>query len=139
LGSVRRYNKFPAIITIFVKLKDKAMALKLSFFKTPKHRVFNYRPLYWDKEKEELQQRVAKAQEERDRELESAGQRESSKEREGRYIPGKEIRMNFRRNLYESKRRPNSPFFMRIIILLSLLGLMVALYYIAQAFGLFFA
>lgn len=118
------------------------MALKLSFFKTPKHRVFNYQPLYWDQRKEELQQRVAKAELERDAKIRAEevdtqqGIRESIEK--GDYIPGRNIRMNFRHNLYESRRRPNSPFFMRIIILLSLLGLMVALYYIAQAVGLFF-
>jgi hypothetical protein len=31
----------------------------LKFFKTPRHKQFNYQPRYWDPEKEELEKRVA--------------------------------------------------------------------------------
>ncbi|MEA4868315.1 hypothetical protein SDC9_104173 [bioreactor metagenome] len=99
------------------------MGLRLSFFKTPKNRVFNYQPLYYDERKEDLQERIARA-------------REETKSKD--YVPGRNIRMNFRRNLYENKRRPGSPFILRLIVLLSMVGLMVALYYIARAFGLLF-
>jgi len=34
------------------------MAFKITFFKTPKHRVFNYNPIYWDPEKEEREERL---------------------------------------------------------------------------------
>ena len=71
------------------------MGLRLSFFKTPKNRVFNYQPLYYDERKEDLQERIARA-------------REETKSKD--YVPGRNIRMNFRRNLYENKRRPGSPF-----------------------------
>lgn len=117
------YNNFPANIVIFVQINYNAMGLRLSFFKTPKNRVFNYQPLYYDERKEDLQERIARAREE------ASGKG---------YVPGRNIRMNFRRNLYENKRRPGSPFIMRIIVLISMVGLMVALYYIAQAFGLLF-
>lgn len=36
------------------------MAFRISFFHTPKHRVFDYKPLYWDPKKEELEERVQK-------------------------------------------------------------------------------
>jgi hypothetical protein len=38
------------------------MPFRISFFKTPKHKVFNYTPLYWDPDKEAREQRNAKSQ-----------------------------------------------------------------------------
>ena len=146
------------------------MALKFSFFRTPKHRVFNYQPLYYDERKEELEERIARAKEEAQRENWEAGNRQKTvestlkttdhkqkvaenaqqttdepkkanttiKSENPHYIPGKNIRHNFRKSVYESRRRPGSPLIMRLIVMLSMIGVMVALYYIAQAFGLFF-
>ncbi|MGE0092279.1 MAG: hypothetical protein AB7S40_06950 [Bacteroidales bacterium] len=115
------------------------MGLKLSFFKTPKHRVFNYQPLYYDERKEDLQERVTRAREQaQEEERIKKGLPKQEAKTNPNYVPGKNIRTNFRKTFYESRRRPNSPFIMRIIVLLSMVGLMVALYYIAQAFGLLF-
>lgn len=133
------------------------MGLRLSFFRTPKHRVFNYQPLYYDQRKEELEERIARAKEEAQSETWAAenaqgkakgnaeGQAEGQKNgttaiRENpHYVPGKNIRQNFRKSVFENRRRPGSPLIMRLIVLLSMIGIMVALYYVAQAFGLFFA
>ncbi len=101
------------------------MGLNISFFKTPKHRVFNYQPLYYDARKEELRDRIDRA-------------REQDKGKDREYIPGKNIRNNFRKAIYENRRSPGSPLVMRIIVLLSILGLMTAIYYIARSFGFFF-
>jgi len=38
--------------------------MKITFFKIPKHRVFNYKPIYYDAEKEELTERVRKIEDE---------------------------------------------------------------------------
>ncbi|MDD4655705.1 MAG: hypothetical protein WCR61_08575 [Bacteroidales bacterium] len=117
------------------------MGLRLSFFKTPKHRVFNYQPLYYDERKEELEERIARAKEEAHSEKWTAENKklDTGKVKENpHYIPGKNIRQNFRKSMSENRRRPGSPFIMRIIVLLSMIGIMVALYYVAQAFGLFF-
>lgn len=38
--------------------------MKITFFKIPKHRVFNYKPVYYDAEKEELKERVRKIEDE---------------------------------------------------------------------------
>lgn len=120
------------------------MGLKLSFFRTPKNRVFNYQPLYYDERKEELEQRIARAKNEVKSE-EWAAQNEQQIEESAKnikgnphYIPGKNIRHNFRKSLYENRRRPGSPFLMRMVVLLSMIAIMIALYYVAQAFGLFF-
>ncbi|MDR1984668.1 MAG: hypothetical protein LBQ28_07585 [Prevotellaceae bacterium] len=37
--------------------------MKITFFKIPKHRVFNYKPRYYDADKEELNERVRKIEE----------------------------------------------------------------------------
>ncbi len=34
------------------------MGFRLSFFKTPQHRVFRYNPIYWDPEKEARDERL---------------------------------------------------------------------------------
>jgi len=112
------------------------MGLKLSFFTTPKHRVYNYKPLYYDQRKEELEERIARAKEEAQSEEWAAQDKKSTEN--PHYIPGKNIRQNFRKSMFENRRRPGSPLIMRIIVLLSMIGVMVALYYVAQAFGLFF-
>ncbi len=119
------------------------MGLKLSFFRTPKNRVFNYQPLYYDERKEELEKRIARAQEEAKSENWAAENVQNAEKRilikeNPHYIPGKNIRHNFRKAVYDNRRRPGSPLIMRIIVLLSMIGVMVALYYVAQAFGLFF-
>jgi hypothetical protein len=38
------------------------MPFRISFFKTPKHKVFNYTPRYWDPEKEVKESRNEKSQ-----------------------------------------------------------------------------
>jgi hypothetical protein len=38
-----------------------AMPFRISFFKTPKHKVFNYTPRYWDPEKEAREARHEKS------------------------------------------------------------------------------
>jgi hypothetical protein len=38
------------------------MPFRISFFKTPKHKVFNYTPRYWDPEKEAREARSGKPQ-----------------------------------------------------------------------------
>ncbi|MDZ4059205.1 MAG: hypothetical protein U1D64_04080, partial [Bacteroidales bacterium] len=54
------------------------------------------------------------------------------------YIPGKNIRTNFRKAIYENRRQAGSPMVMRIIVLVSLFGLMAVAYYVAKSIGLFF-
>lgn len=42
------------------------MGLRLFLFHTPKHKVFNYQPVFYDEQKEDLKERIAKAEAERD-------------------------------------------------------------------------
>lgn len=46
--------------------------MALTFFKTPKNKQFNYRPLYYDQKKEEREKRLKSALEETDRDYEQA-------------------------------------------------------------------
>lgn len=101
------------------------MGFGFSFFKTPKHRVFNYQPLYYDERKEAMKERYERLQVE-----------EESKQ--GKYRPGKHIRHNMRKSLYEGRSKEKTPFVTRIIIAFALLGLMIMLYYFAQYFGFLF-
>ena len=126
------------------------MALQFTFFKTPKHRVFNYSPIYYDPEKEEREQRAAQLRAEREGErrkkggdpsLEEGigGRRADTRTREERlYYPGKRIRGSFQRSLYENRRHAGNNRYLRIIILLSVVVLLVALIYFADGFALLF-
>jgi len=46
--------------------------MALTFFKTPKNKQFNYRPVYWDKAKEERDKRLKTAFEETDKDYSEA-------------------------------------------------------------------
>lgn len=100
------------------------MAFGFSFFKTPKHRVFNYQPLYYDERKEKMKERIDASDEEK---------------RGKDYKPGRHIKGKMRKALYEGRRNSASPTITRIIVLISIIGLMIMAYYVAQYFGLFFS
>ncbi len=53
------------------------MAL-LRFFKVPKHQQYEYKPRYWDPKKEELEERLRKAEERRGSNVEASKARISS-------------------------------------------------------------
>lgn len=103
------------------------MGFNLSFFKTPKHRVFNYQPLYYDERKEAMEERYARLHE-----------GEKGKERE--YIPGKFIRGRFRKAVYENRRGASgSVILTRIIVMVTIVILFFVAFYFAKSFGLFFS
>jgi hypothetical protein len=95
------------------------MAFKISFFNTPKHRVFNYTPIYYDPMKEKLA--------------------EKAREREGRlFVPGKRIRGSFSKALYENRRHAGDNRYMRIVILLTFIVLIGVIFYFANGLELLF-
>lgn len=85
------------------------------FFKTPRNKQFNYKPLYWDEEKEDLKKRVAAA------EKEALGEenysREALKERMDFRSQGKHIR------------RPDFMTNIRVLFIAGLLALVVYFVY----------
>ncbi len=58
------------------------MAL-LKFFKVPKHQQFNYKPRYWDPKKEELDERIERIHEMKNRGVEASKARISGSFRKG--------------------------------------------------------
>lgn len=97
------------------------MGLRISFFNTPSHRVFNYRPRYYDETKEHIQELEEKY-----------GKKEGVQEEERRYIPGAAIQNAYRKGLEGERRSSGNGKIRKLIILVSLLAAMVAAYYLAQ-------
>ena len=85
--------------------------MALTFFKTPKNKQFNYKPVYYDKAKEEREKRMKTAFEEKDKDYS-----EALRER---------MDMRWRRNsLTRSRKNTN------IRLLAVLMGLALLFYYI---------
>ena len=85
--------------------------MKITFFKIPKHRVFSYKPIYYDAAKEELDERVRKIEDEIEQ-----------KNTAGEYTFKRE-NINFRKSLTTDKKRrdvklPNKRLFVYAAILL---------------------
>jgi len=102
------------------------MALNLSFFRTPKHRVFNYQPLYYDEKKEAMAERYARVH-------------EDEKGNDVGYIPGRLVRSKLRKAVYGNRRNAGSVLLTRMIIAGSIVVLIFVAYYFAKSFGLFFS
>ena len=83
------------------------------FFKTPKHRVFEYKPLYYDPRKEAL-----------DEKIENARKRDA-----GEYVPGDQIRKGFNRMRFDAKRSSGANPVVRFITIVGLAVLIAALLY----------
>jgi len=83
----------------------------MKFVHIPKPRQFNFKPRYYDQKKDELQQRIARA--------------------EGKYVPGANIQF---RRIGSTKSGSWSASTVRVIVLLVLVG---AIYYFAKSKGYF--
>ena len=68
-------------------LRNDIMGIRLSFFKTPQHRVFNYTPIYYDERKERMQERLDAIEKEK-------AEKEGREWKNERYIPGRNIKGN---------------------------------------------
>ncbi len=99
------------------------MALFSGMFKTPKHRVFNYQPLYYDARKEALEEKLEEA---RKREME-----------EGK--PGDLVKFAFKRDKMHSKRSVGYSGTVRTIITCATtVILIIAVMYIAKYMEFFY-
>jgi len=94
------------------------MAFRISFFKTPEHRVYNYKPRYYDETKEHI------------KELE---EKYHPKETD-KYIPGLGIREAYRKGIEGKRREAGGTKVKGYILLITLILLFVAAYYLAQLF-----
>lgn len=105
------------------------MAFRISFFRTPQHRVFNYKPVYWDPEKEAFEERVKKS-----REKIAATKKNEDKP----YVPGGSIRGSFQKRHEVERRYPARQKLIRAIIVISLIVIMVLAVYLTQGFSYLF-
>ena len=95
-----------------------------NFFGENEHRVFNYRPRYYDPEKEELKRRFGAVD----------GTMEKEK-KEGTYVPGSYIKGSLRDGAYASRRGQlgKTQTIIGIVTLLLVFGI---LYFIAKFYSL---
>ncbi len=99
------------------------MALFSGMFKTPKHRVFNYQPLYYDARKEALEEKIEEA---RKREM-------------GEGKPGDLVKFAFKRDKMYSKRSGGYSGTVRTLITFATTAILVlAVMYIAKYMELFY-
>ena len=105
------------------------MAFRISFFHTPKHRVFDYKPLYWDPKKEELEERVQKT-----RSLVAAQKKNENKP----YVPGSTIRGSFSKSHEVKRKYPVRQKLIRSVVNISLELIMLAAVDFSQSFSYFF-
>ncbi len=106
--------------------------LNISFFKLPKHRVFNYTPRYYDPEKEKLEERKREIAHELGVKLEE----DASKENEP-YRPN--IKGKMQHVLTFGRRKSSLPQMNRMVGFILLLLIIVALYFGSDLFGLLFS
>ena len=106
----------------YQSIKDGIMGIfNFGFFGTQEHRVFNYRPRYYDEEKDALKQKFGAVD----------GSRENN------YVPGAYIKGSLRNGNY-SKTRGSSKA-QRIIGMVTLILAFVVIYLIAKYYSLLFA
>ena len=96
------------------------MAFRLTFFSIPKLRVYSYKPRYYDETKEHIQQLEEKYH---------------PKESEtGTYIPGLGIREAYRRGIEGQRRQAGGTKVKGYIVIITMIMLFIAAYYIAKLF-----
>lgn len=101
------------------------MGFNFNFFGETEHRVFNYKPRYYDPEKEERRRFFGDHPEAGD---------DGKKQDEG-YTPGKYISGSFREGNYQRLRRSSSSKAQKIIGIVGLVLFFVVLYFIAKFYG----
>ena len=95
-----------------------------NIFGDNEHRVFNYKPIYYNKEEEERKKRFAAVD----------GSLEKAKEK-GEYVPGASIKGSMCSGNYQRTRGHNSKA-QTIIGIVSLIMVMAVLFYIAKFYSL---
>lgn len=128
------------------------MGFNFNFFGETEHRVFNYKPIYFDPEKEERRRffgdhgqegkaggQAEAANRNAAASAEAANQDTSAQGKaagEEPYTPGKYIQGSFRDGNYQRLRTSSSTKAQKVIGIVGLVLFFVVLYYIAQFYGL---
>ncbi len=97
---------------------------RFSWFGDQEHRVFNYKPVYYDVEKEERRRLFGKVD----------GSMDKAQSEDGKYVPGSYIQGSFRDGNYA--RRRGSTRIQSIIGVIGLILVAVVLIYIAKFYTL---
>lgn len=110
----------------------------ISFLPTPKHRVFHYEPRYWNEKEEKMKERYAKYGKEYNPNTPWEGKGADDAEakdaepknhlRDG-YVPGILIRDAYRNGIDSNRRKTTNTKLRTIIIIVSLLLAVIAVYY----------
>ena len=94
----------------------------MSFIRLPKHRYFNYQPLYYNENKERMQERYDRY-----------GQREENSGTEDyKYYPGKYLRGKMRPAVYDSRRSSMKPSLSRVLKIALFLVVIILIYLFAD-------
>ena len=99
-----------------------------NLFGETEHRVFNYKPIYYDKEKEEMKRMFGAVDGSREREIEKAKE-------DGTYVPGAYLKESMREGS-RRVRRSHSNKAQNIIGLIGQLLIFIVLFYIANFYTL---
>lgn len=113
------------------------MCAKISFFRIPEHRVYNYRPRYYDPRKERLQELYEKyglTPEGKKRAEDEFRAEERAEGRSDHYVPGQSIRGAFSKARYENRSEEKRSPLKWIISFVTVAAAMVAAYYLAEGF-----
>lgn len=108
------------------------MGFNFNFFGETEHRVFNYKPVYYDQEKEE-RKKFFGDHDEAEAEDKEAEKAEGAEKKA--YTPGKYLQGSFRDGNYQRLRKSSSTKAQKIIGIVGLVLFFVVLYYIAQFYG----
>lgn len=98
-----------------------------NMFGEQEHRVFDYKPIYYDKEKDELRSKFGTVDGSRDAKV-------SEDKEKGTYVPGSYIQGSLRDGNYQ-RTRSSSTKAQNIIGLVGLVLVFVILYYIAKYYS----
>ena len=103
------------------------MAFRISFFKTQPHRVFTYKPRFWNPQKEEFEARVRNARE----------KYQGTKEEDGKqtYVPGASIRGSYSKHYQVSRRYPARQKLIRAVIIIAIVIILIMAFYLTDAYS----
>lgn len=97
------------------------MGFNFGFFGSNEHRVFNYKPRYYDPEKEALKEKFGAVD-------------GSNEKKDGNYVPGSYLKGSFREGNYQKTRQVGR--MQKIIGMVTLVLIFVVLILISRLYGL---
>lgn len=106
------------------------MGINISFFKTPKHKVFKYTPIYYDERKEHREMVKEEA-------LREKAVKEGCEWKDEGYYPGKYIKGKLQGEVKRQRKHALGESLIKIISIVSLLVFFILLIYFAKNFQIF--